>query len=474
MNTSMNELQNVLATRYASQEMKDIWSSEEKVISERRLWVAILKAQKDLGLDISDETISAYEGSIENVDLDSIANREKVLQHDVKARIEEFSDLAGKDQIHLGLTSRDITENIEQEAILKSAKLIFKRAVGCLAKLNNKAEQYKSTPTIARTHNMAAQVTTLGRKYAMLGEEFLLAIEKLEKFISEYRFRGLKGAVGTQSDLLELFGGDGKKVQKLEDKINEYLSISEKLSWTGQIYPRSLDLDFSQHLVQLLAGPNNFAINLRLMAASGSSNERGTTTEVGSSAMPHKVNPSLCERISGLAVLVKGYSSMLGNLSGNQWHEGDVSCSVVRRVALPDICFATEGLLISYEKILDEMWVDEKALAQEVEEELPFLSSSKLLMAATQKGMGREVAHKMIGAESKLAQEDLADIKGFVALDEHPLVNRLAESKDFKLDKATILKTIQAKPLFGMAESQTDAYLKYSLKYSQKHSLKYS
>ncbi len=465
----MENFPNILALRYSSPQMREIWSPQNKVVAERKLWVEILKVQKDLGLDISEKDISAYEKTIEKVDLDSIARREEALSHDVKARIEEFSSLAGREKIHIGLTSRDITENIEQQLILRSLQLISERALVCLAALTNLAEQNKSVQMVARTHNMPAQITTLGRRFALLGEELISGSWGLKKFMQDYKFRGIKGAVGTQSDLLELFGGEEKKVAEFENRIFKYLAPDKtpdgNFSFTGQVYPRSQDLAFAHCLVQLIACPVSFALDLRLMAGHGLANEAQPDGRVGSTAMPHKSNPGNCERISGLGVLVKGYMGMLAEISGNQWNEGDVSCSVVRRIALPSICFAAEGLLLTFLKVLEGIQIDVSAMEREVSQQLPFLSSSRLLISAVNAGMGREQAHAVIKEQSKLADSELPSALDAASLDKHPLVQRLGELDAFALDKEAIIQIIEKEPLWGRAEAQTEKFISESKSY---------
>ncbi len=473
---------NILAERYASDEMKAIWSPREKIIAERKLWVEILRLQQKIGVDIENKTIKAYEKVIEDVDFDSIAKREEVLQHDVKARIEEFSALAGEDgeqKIHLGLTSRDITENIEQVAIVKSAQLLADKARECLKKLNKKVESYKNRPIVARTHNVPAQLTTLGRIYAMFGEELMGVIKELEKFITEYKFRGIKGAIGTHLDSLALLEGDENKLKILTDGVIAYLSKEVdieggELKFTGQIYPRSLDLKFAQHLVQLVSAPANFAIDFRLMAGRGFVAERKPGgPEVGSTAMPHKVNPHLSERISGMSVLVKGYEAMLAGLSGNQWHEGDVSDSVVRRVVLSDICFAVDGLLNAYERVLEKMEVYKDGMVREFFIELPFLFSSVLVVVATKAGMGREEAHTIIQDSSTKARlkvegtmwempELTKDTPLFFG--DHPLVVEISEQKVFPLEREAMAEAIgiNCQKTTIYCEGQADDYLSYA------------
>jgi adenylosuccinate lyase len=326
---------NVLADRYASEAMKAIWSPEGRIRLERELWIAVMKAQKSLGLDIPQEAIEAYEKVKDQVDLPSIKAREKVTRHDVKARIEEFCDLAGHEQIHKGMTSRDLTENVEQLQVFRSLLLIRNKTVAALAALSAKAQEYGELILTARTHNVAAQPTTMGKRIAMFGQEMLLALENLNHLIDTYPVRGIKGAVGTQLDQLTLFESHGEKVLELEQMIAQHLGIQKSLDNVGQVYPRSLDYQTISTLYQLTSGPSSFAKTLRIMAGNETASEGFAKGQVGSSAMPHKMNSRSCERVNGFHVILNGYMNMAAGLAGDQWNEGDVSCSVVRRVTLP-------------------------------------------------------------------------------------------------------------------------------------------
>ncbi|MEY3277741.1 MAG: hypothetical protein RLZZ426_227, partial [Actinomycetota bacterium] len=236
--------------------MATIWSPENKVVLERQLWVAVLKAQAELGIEVPADAIAAYEAVINKVDLASIAAREAVTRHDVKARIEEFCELAGYEQIHKGLTSRDLTENVEQLQIMNSLKLIRERTVAALARLGSLAAQYGETPLTGRSHNVPAQITTLGKRFASAADELLIAFDRLEDLILRYPLRGIKGPVGTAQDMLELLDGDEDKLFELESSIAAHLGFERVLTSVGQVYPRSLDHDVTSALVQLAAGPS--------------------------------------------------------------------------------------------------------------------------------------------------------------------------------------------------------------------------
>jgi adenylosuccinate lyase len=439
----------VLASRYASSQMSDIWSQTNKIILERRLWVAVMKAQQELGLNIPASNIADYEKVIEKVDLESIRKREEKTRHDVKARIEEFNALAGHEDIHKGLTSRDLTENIEQLQIKESLKLVHDKTVSTLSQLAKLATQYSDLAITGRSHNVTAQSTTLGKRFASAAEETLHAYSKLNSLIAEYPLRGIKGPVGTSQDVLDLFDNDDKKVQKLEQIVAKHLGFENVLTSVGQIYPRSIDFDVISTLFLISAGPSSLATSIRLMAGHDLVTEGFKEGQVGSSAMPHKMNTRSCERVNGLNVVLRGYMNMTSELSGTQWNEGDVSCSVVRRVALPGSFFALDGLLETVLTVLQEFGVFKGAIKAEFEKYLPFLATTKILMAAVKKGVGREVAHEAIKKHAIASALNMREGKP------QDLISRLASEKVLNLTEAE-LSSLLTEPLsfVGLAQQQ--------------------
>jgi len=393
---SVSKPPNVLANRYAGADLAQLWSPEHKIVLERQLWIAVLRAQKDLGIDVPDGVVEAYEAVVDRVDLDSIAARERETRHDVKARIEEFCALAGHEHIHKGMTSRDLTENVEQLQIKASLELVRDRVVAALARLARLASEHEALVMAGRSHNVAAQATTLGKRFATIADEMLVALERLEELIARYPLRGIKGPVGTAQDMLDLLDGDETRLADLEQRVAAHLGFDRVLTSVGQVYPRSLDFDVVSALVQLVAGPSNLATTIRLMAGIELVTEGFKEGQVGSSAMPHKMNTRSCERVNGLAVVLRGYLSMVGELSGDQWNEGDVSCSVVRRVALPDAFFAADGLFQTFLTVLDEFGAFPAVIQRELDRYLPFLATTKVLMAAVRNDIGREIAHEAI------------------------------------------------------------------------------
>jgi adenylosuccinate lyase len=429
--------------------MSDIWSQANKIILERKLWVAVMKAQQELGLNIPAANIADYEKVIEKVDLESIRKREEKTRHDVKARIEEFNALAGHEDIHKGLTSRDLTENIEQLQIRESLKLVHDKTVATLSQLAKLATQYSDLAITGRSHNVAAQSTTLGKRFASAAEETLHAYSKLNSLISDYPLRGIKGPVGTSQDVLDLFDNDEKKVQKLEQIVAKHLGFENVLTSVGQIYPRSIDFDVISTLFLISSGPSSLATSIRLMAGHDLVTEGFKEGQVGSSAMPHKMNTRSCERVNGLNVVLRGYMNMASELSGTQWNEGDVSCSVVRRVALPGSFFALDGLLETILTVLQEFGVFKGAIKAEFEKYLPFLATTKILMAAVKKGVGREVAHEVIKKHAIASALNMREGKP------QDLISRLASEKVLNLTEAE-LNSLLTEPLsfVGLAQQQ--------------------
>jgi adenylosuccinate lyase len=444
---------NVLATRYAGADLAEIWSPEHKIVLERRLWIAVLKAQKDLGIDVPDGVVEAYEAVVEKVDLDSIAARERVTRHDVKARIEEFSALAGHEHIHKGMTSRDLTENVEQLQILASLRLVRQRVVATLARLARLASEYETTVMAGRSHNVAAQATTLGKRFATIADELLVALARLDELVARYPLRGIKGPMGTAQDMLDLLDGDVAKLASLEERVATHLGFENVLTSVGQVYPRSLDFEVVSALVQIVAAPSNLATTIRLMAGIELVTEGFKEGQVGSSAMPHKMNTRSCERVNGLAVILRGQLSMVGELAGDQWNEGDVSCSVVRRVALPDAFFATDGLFQTFLTVLDEFGAFPAVIQRELDRYLPFLTTTKVLMAAVRNGVGREVAHEAIKENAVGVALEMRR-----GLDKNDLFDRLATDSRLGLSRDQIASLV-ADPIefTGAAVAQTRA-----------------
>ena len=439
----------VLADRYASNEMRQVFAPEQKIIAERKLWLAVARAQSKLGHPISDAVIKDYEKVLTKVDLASIDARERITRHDVKARIEEFNALAGHEAIHAGMTSRDLTENIEALQVRDGLAIVHDKTVALLAALGVKAAQYADQPIAGRSHNVPAQITTLGKRFASAAEELLYAYERLASLQGRYPMRGIKGPVGTAQDSIDLLGST-EAHQTLEAAIAQELGFDRVLDSTGQVYPRSLDYEVLTTLVQLAASPSSLATSIRLMAGAELVTEGFKAGQVGSSAMPHKMNTRSCERVNGLAVVLRGYASMVGEISGDQWNEGDVACSVVRRVAIADAFYAFDGLIETFMTVLIEFGAFPDVIEAELTKYLPFLATTKILMAAVKAGVGREVAHEVI------KEHAVAAALGIRAGKPNLMIQAIAEDSRIPL-KLEELNALLAKPLefTGDAKGQT-------------------
>jgi len=448
-------LPNILAARYASGPMVDIWSPERKVVLERQLWVAVMRAQHDLGIDLPLEVIEDHVAVIEKVDLASIEARERVTRHDVKARIEEFSALAGHERIHAGMTSRDLTENVEQLQVRAALALVRDRMVAALGRLAERAAEHSALVMTGRSHNVPAQATTMGKRFANAGEELLQALRRVDELLVRYPLRGIKGPVGTQQDMLDLLGSP-EKVEALEEAVAAHLGFEATLANVGQVYPRSLDLDVVAALVQAGSGPASLATTIRLMAGLELATEGFQPGQVGSSAMPHKMNSRSCERINGLLVVLRGHLSMVGELAGDQWNEGDVSCSVVRRVALPDAFLAADGLFETFLTVLADFGAYPAVVHRELERYLPFLTTTKVLMGAVRAGAGREEAHEAI---KEHAVSVALRMREQGALD-NDLLDRLAADPRLHLDRSALDAAI-GEPLsfVGTALAQVQTFV---------------
>lgn len=452
----MSRIPNVLANRYASPALKELWSPEHKIVLERQLWLAVLRAQMELGAGntaVPSEVLSDYERVLHQVNLDSIADRERVTRHDVKARIEEFNALAGHEHVHKGMTSRDLTENVEQLQVLRSLEHVYAHGIAIAARLAERAAEYTGIVMAGRSHNVAAQATTLGKRFASAADEMLVGLTRVRELIDRYPLRGIKGPMGTAQDMLDLLGGDAAKLEQLEAKVAEHLGFAHVFTSVGQVYPRSLDHDVLSALVQVGAASSSMAHTIRLMAGHELVTEGFQPGQVGSSAMPHKMNTRSCERVNGLQVVLRGYASMAAELAGAQWNEGDVFCSVVRRVALPDAFFAIDGQMETFLTVLAEFGAYPAVVENELTRYLPFLATTKVLMAAVRAGVGRETAHEAI-KEHAVAVALAMREEG----KEPDLLDRLAADDRLPLDRAALDEALADRTAFvGAAGAQVDS-----------------
>jgi adenylosuccinate lyase len=341
--------------------------------------------------------------------------------------------------------------------VRSALEIVRDRMVAALARFAQRAAEHETTVMAGRSHNVAAQAITLGKRFANSGQELLLGFTRVEDLIERYPLRGLKGAVGTQQDQMDLLDGDLSRLDALERAVAEHLGFERTLTSVGQVYPRSLDLEVVSALVQAVAGPSSLATTLRLMAGFELATEGFKPGQVGSSAMPHKMNSRSCERINGFKNILAGHLTMLSGLAGDQWNEGDVSCSVVRRVALPDAFFACDGAFQVLLHVLDEFGAYPAVIERELRRYLPFLATTKVLMAAVRAGVGREQAHEAIKEHAVSVALAMRE-RG---AERNDLLERLASDSRLGLTK-TALQELLGKPLefVGAARAQTQEFVR--------------
>lgn len=451
---SNDYIPNVLADRYATQEMTDIFSDKGRIIAERGLWIAVMKGQRELGINIPLDDIENFEAAKERVNLRRIREIESVTKHDVMAKIRAFVEVAGAGQyIHLGMTSRDLTDNVEQMQVICASKLISNKYVSVLRHLIDKAEEYRDIILTGRSHHQPAELILLGRRFSMWAEELYLHLKDFIGFVDTYPLRGLKGTMGTQSQMLNLLGSE-EAVERLENAVANHLGFSTVLDSPGQVYPRSLDYSLISRLALLASSPENFAKGMRLMAGYELATEGFSPGQVGSSAMPHKMNTRSSERVCSLAGILKMHANGASRISGDQWEEGDVSCSAIRRAIIPDSFYASDGLCETVLTVLNNMGPYPEVIAREVDKYLPFLISPTILTLATQLGIGRETAHEEIKA---------AMVEGALALregNEQNIVETLAKNPLFEgvgIDRRSLEDELEnQKQNVGRARTQID------------------
>ena len=450
---------NVLSQRYVTPEINRIFSEEGKILYERELWISVLKAQIKLGLEIPEEVIGRYEEVKDNVDLDLINEIELRTKHDVKARIEAFNYAAGGlEYIHLGMTSRDLTDNVEQLQCLKAMQIIFGKYVSVLRHLVEKSDDYRGIELTGRTHHQAAETTLLGRRFAMWADELYLHLKEFEAFIENYPLRGMKGPVGTMFDMSTLLGSSEKALE-LEKIVAHDLGFKHVFDATAQVYPRSLDYKLLSHLAALTSACENFAKTMRLMAGNELVTEGFKKGQVGSSVMPHKMNTRSTERICALSELVKMYADGGSRLSGDQWEEGDVSCSALRRVIIPDSFYSTDGLIETTLTVLNDMGAYPAIIGREVDRYLPYLATTEILALAVKHGLGREQAHSII---KKYAVAEALHMRE-TGSRENTLIEKLAGDpvlREAGLTYNELREVLKDKTHFiGNAERQIDAVI---------------
>jgi adenylosuccinate lyase len=431
-----------LSTRYASEAMRHNFSDEKRFTTWRALWIALAQAEKDLGLPITGPQLAELEAHATDVDLEAAARYERELRHDVMAHVRAWGDQCPKARgiIHLGATSCDITDNADLILMREGLKLLRRQVVNVVAELRRFALEWRSLPALGFTHFQPAQATTVGKRACLWLQDLVHDVEDLEHAEQCLRFRGIKGATGTQASFLELFGGDHGKVRELERRVTRAMGFERVFAVTGQTYPRQLDFRVTQTLSSLAQSAHKFATDLRLLASRRELEEPFEERQVGSSSMPWKRNPMRCERICALSRFVISLLDNTAHTAANQWLERTLDDSANRRLALAEMFLATDAILNLYLNVARGLVVHPQVVRRNLMEELPFLASEHLLMEAVKAGGDRQLVHEALRVHAREAARVIQEEGGANTLRERlagdPAFRALAPKLDQLLDPA--------------------------------------
>ena len=381
---SYDNYQNPLISRYSSQQMSELWGDRRKFETWRRLWIALAQAESEMGLDVSSEQVEQMRGQIENIDFAAAQAYEKKLRHDVMAHVHAFGDVCpdARPIIHLGATSCFVTDNTDLILLREALELVQQRLVGVIDVMAQFAVDYKDIPCLAFTHLQPAQPTTVGKRATLWAQDLLLDLMEVSHRIEQLRIRSVKGTTGTQASFLKLFDGDGEKVRKLEQIVADKLGFENVYAVTGQTYSRKIDAQILDCLSGIAQSAHKAATDLRLLANRKELEEPFEKHQIGSSAMAYKRNPMRSERICGLARFVMSLQSSAAQTISTQWMERTLDDSANRRLVLPQAFLAIDAILIIYQNVASGLVVYPEVIARNLNEELPFMATENVMMAA--------------------------------------------------------------------------------------------
>lgn len=395
--------ENPLITRYASVDMSRLWGSQRKFSTWRRLWVALAEAEQELGVSITDQQIAELKQNVDDIDFESARAHEKRLRHDVMAHVHAYGDVcpAAKGIIHLGATSCFVTDNTDLILLRDSVQLVRQRLVAVIRCLADFAAEYRDLACLGYTHFQPAQPTTVGKRACLWAYDLVLDLEELEHRLGTLKARSTKGTTGTQASFLKLFEGDHDKVRQLEQSVAEKIGFATCYAVTGQTYSRKIDSQILDALSGIAQSAHKAATDLRLLANRKEIEEPFEKEQIGSSAMAYKRNPMRSERICSLARFVMSQPSSAASTLATQWMERTLDDSANRRLILPQAFLAIDAVLILYQNVASGLVVYPKVIAKNLSEELPFMATENILMAAVAAGGDRQELHERIRQHSQ-------------------------------------------------------------------------
>ena len=448
--------ENPLGTRYASDEMKRIFSPDEKYSCWRKLWIALAESEKELGLDITDEQIAEMKAHVNDIDYDKVAEYESKIRHDVMAHLKAYCDLCptAKPIIHLGATSCFVGDNTDIIVMKKGLQRVRVMLLNCINALKDFAVKYKSVPTLAYTHFQAAQPTTVGKRATLWLQDLLFDLENVDFRIENLKLLGCKGTTGTAASFLTLFNGDKDKVLELEDKIASKCGFSACYAVSGQTYSRKVDYFVLSTLSGIAQSAAKFSSDIRLLSHLKEFDEPFESGQVGSSAMAYKRNPMRSERIASLSRYVICDCMNTAVTASAQWLERTLDDSANRRISVPEAFLAVDGILELYLNVISNGTVYPKMAERHLRDELPFMATENILMYCVEKGGDRQVLHEAIRRHSVDAAKEVK-LNG----KDNDVLDRIVNDKTFGLTKDELEKVLSDFSFTGCAESQTQSFI---------------
>ena len=452
-----NTYESPLSSRYASDEMLYLFSADKKFTTWRRLWVALARAEMELGLPVTQEQVDELEAHINDIDYEKAAQWEKKLRHDVMAHVHTYGELCPKAMpiIHLGATSCYVGDNTDVILMREGLELVRRKLVRVIAKLAKFADENKALPTLGFTHFQAAQLVTVGKPATLWMNELLMDLEEVEHRISSLKLLGSKGTTGTQASFLELFEGDHEKVKELEAKIAKEMGFDAVVPVSGQTYSRKMDYNVVSTLAGIAQSASKFATDMRLLCHLKEVEEPFEKNQIGSSAMPYKRNPMRCERICSLARYVIVDVGNPAVTTATQWFERTLDDSANKRLSVPEAFLAVDAILNIMENVASGLIVHPKVIEKHVLEELPFMASENIMMDAVKRGGDRQELHERIRVLSQEAGRNVKDL-GL----SNNLIGLIAADPAFGMTKEELSAHMEPSAYIGRCPQQVEEFLK--------------
>lgn len=451
-----NTYESPLSSRYASDEMLYLFSADKKFSTWRRLWVALARAEMELGLPVTQEQVDELQAHITDIDYAKAAQWEKKLRHDVMAHVHTYGELCPKAMpiIHLGATSCYVGDNTDVIVMREGLELVRRKLVQVLARLAKFADMYKALPTLGFTHFQAAQLVTVGKRATLWMNELLMDLEDVEYRISTLKLLGSKGTTGTQASFLELFEGDHEKVKVLEEKIAKEMGFTGVVPVSGQTYSRKMDFAVVSTLAGIAQSASKFATDMRLLCHLKEVEEPFETNQIGSSAMPYKRNPMRCERICSLARYVIVDVGNPAVTAATQWFERTLDDSANKRISVPEAFLAVDAILNIYLNVASGLVVHPKVIEKHVLEELPFMASENIMMDAVKRGGNRQELHERIRIHSIEAGKNVKDF-GLT----NNLIDLIADDPTFGMTREELTAHLEPGRYIGRCPQQVEEFL---------------